>query len=366
MLQLTTVAGGGYDRGVALGRSLAPRVRGHVEAWLAALALDVPGDPERYVRTMLAETDFTTAIAAHTPDVMEEVRGLAAGAGLDPDLVFALQLIDEEWAYRVRRRGEPGGREKCSSIAMVAGPGLTWIGQNMDLGAYTDGHQALVRLEADGPTPANLLFTLAGVVVLLGVNSAGLGVCVNSLPQLPSAPQGLPVAFVIRRLLQCRSLLEAVTCIQDLPHATNQHYLLAEPGAARSFEASAAGVTEYHPPAADRIFHTNHPLTEVQGAPQTAAARENSRARLDALVGRLTTGEVGLAPIEAALCSCDDPRHPVRRERSDKGGLIGFTTGSMISALRPAGSPTESWITAGPPSVDAYECFSLEPAPVPV
>ena len=133
----------------------------------------------------------------------------------------------------------------------------------MDLGWYTDGFQALLEVD-DGEAPAALVFTTAGMLGLLGVNAAGVGVCVNSLPQLPSAPEGLPVAFVIRRLLQARAAEEALGLVQTLPHATNQHYVIAGPGVARSFEAGAGGVTEYLPPDPTRVLHTNHPLSDAR------------------------------------------------------------------------------------------------------
>jgi hypothetical protein len=232
----------------------------------------------------------------------------------------------------------------------------------MDLGSYTDGHQVLLRIAPAEGRPGALVFSTAGMIGLMGVNATGVGVCVNSLPQLPSAPAGVPVAFMLRRLLQAESLAEASRLVQDLPHATNQHYVIAEPGAVRSFEASAAGVTEFHPPQPDRVLHTNHPLSEEQGAPETEAARANTVARLASLTGRLAAGRPGLEEIQAALSAFDDPRHPVCRLRGERG-LINFTTGSMISALRPAPAAIQSWVSAGPPSLGGYAAATLKATP---
>ena len=228
----------------------------------------------------------------------------------------------------------------------------------MDLGGYTDGFQALLAPAAEGDKPAALIFTVAGMIGLMGLNAAGVGVCVNALPQLPSAPHGLPVAFVMRRLLQTASLAEAASLVLALPHATNQHYLIAAPGGVRSFEASAAGVTEYRPPDPSRILHTNHPLA-AEGAGEPASARFNSVARLAALQARLSGGAPGLAEIRAALCSRDDPQNPVCRVRGEPGGLTAFTTGSILSALAP--ERVETWISPGPPSRVAYANFVLKP-----
>jgi hypothetical protein len=337
--------GGPRERGLAIGRALAGPIAGHVAALKGALPAWVqPADG--YLADLLAETDFRRAIREHTPDLMTELEATAEAAGVSADDLFALQLLDEEWAYRVRRSAARSP-QKCSSLAIVDASGPTWIAQNMDLGWYTDGFQALLEID-DGETPAALVFTTAGMLGLLGVNAAGVGVCVNSLPQLPSAPEGLPVAFVLRRLLQARTAEEAWGLVQTLPHATNQHYLIAGPGVARSFEASAVGVTEYHPPDPTRVLHTNHPLTDAPATPEPPSARENSVARLASLQARLGDGRPGLTEIQAALSSCDDPRHPVCRT----GGQVGFTTGSMISALRPGS--VEVWVSNGPPATGGY------------
>ena len=337
--------GGPRERGLAIGRALAGPIAGHVAALKGVLPAWVqPADV--YLAQLLAETDFKSAIRQHTPDLLAELEATAEGAGVSVDDLFALQLLDEEWAYRVRRSAARSP-QKCSSLAIVDAAGPTWIAQNMDLGGYTDGFQALLCID-DGAAPAALVFTAAGMLGLMGVNAAGVGVCVNSLPQLPSAPQGLPVAFVIRRLLQARTAEEAWRLVQTLPHATNQHYVIAGPGAARSFEASAAGVTEYLPPDPARLLHTNHPLSDAPATPEPPAARENSAARLASLQARLGSGQPGLPEIQAALSACDDPRHPVCRT----GGAVGFTTGSMISAITPDG--VEVWVSNGPPAAAGY------------
>lgn len=356
----TPARGGPHARGALYGAALGPLVHGHIERWLESLGRAGLGEPRAYVRRMLAETDFLTAIHAVTPDLLEELHGVADGAGADADLVYGLQLLDEEWAYRERCReglGPAGKLEKCSSVAIASPGGPTWIGQNMDLGAYTDGSQALLAIEGEDQAPDALLFATAGMIGLMGVNGAGLGVCVNSLPQLGGAPTGLPVAFVIRRLLQCGSVAEASELVLRLPHATNQHYVLADLEAVRSFEASAAGVTEYHPPSPDRVLHTNHPLTEVQGRPETDEARANSVARLKSLERRLGAGKADVGAIKAALSACDDPRNPVCRIPDEDAGLIGFTTGSMISAL--GAEEIQSWVSPGPPSERGYSAFTL-------
>jgi predicted choloylglycine hydrolase len=294
------------------------------------------------------------------PDLLEEVRGIAAGANLPLEMALATQFMDEEWAYRRLVLSRTRVIEKCSSVAMVAPGGPIWIGQNMDLGGYTDGHQVLLRARGSSSEPGALIFTIGSMIGLLGVNDRGIGVCVNSLPQLPSARAGVPVAFVIRKLLQAITLQEAVHTVQMLPHATGQHYLIADSSRIKSYEASPEGVREFRPADPSRVLHTNHPFTDLKSAPMSARYEANTIARLNSLTTRLGHGPGGLEAIQGALSSFDDPDNPICRLRGAARGAnasTGFTTGSMISALRK--NAVESWVSAGPPSMGGYRQVSL-------
>jgi isopenicillin-N N-acyltransferase like protein len=362
---LLDIQGDPHARGRALGFARRRRIQSCLSAWLESVKVAGIADPHSYLTDMLEATDFLPAIRRHAPDLLEEVRGLAVGAGQPFELVYAAQLLDEEWAYRKTRLGDSPPPQKCSSVAAKSADGAMLIGQNMDLGGYTEGHQTLLELAPHGAHPGALIFSVSSMIALLGINTHRIGVCVNSIPQLPAAREGLPVAFVIRTLLQSRTLEEAIATMRKLPHATGQHYLIADSARFRSFEASPAGVVEYHPPEADRIFHTNHPLADSLKA---VGGNDNSVGRLQCLRRRLASGQPSLESVKAALSSRDDPEHPVSRTKvlaagspDAARGLTNFTTGSMISVLRGPGEPLECWVSAGPPSLQGYTRALLEP-----
>jgi isopenicillin-N N-acyltransferase like protein len=343
-ISVIDVSGDPYARGNAFGLNRREPIDAFTRDWLSHLSRVGVGDPHAYLRQMLQDTDFLTATRTHAPDLLEEVRGIAAGSGQREDIVLAAQFMDEEWAYRKQ------ATQKCSSIGIVSGPTLTWLAQNMDLGAYTDGHQLALRTAPHGAQPGMLIFTVGSMLALLGVNSRGIGVCVNSLPQLPSAREGLPVAFVIRKVLQARDMADAIHTVRSVPHATGQHYVIAGPGWVRSFEASCESVVEYQPPDPLRVLHTNHPLTQVTSS--TPPYYANSIARLRSLTARLMHGTPDLNAIQAALSASDDPDHPVCRLPSKHADAdpINFTTGSLIAALQPHAPTLDTWISPGPPT----------------
>jgi hypothetical protein len=333
-----------------------------LKSWLTSLTdKDVP-DPKSYLERMLAETGFLREIREHTADLHDEVAGLADGAGQPFDLMFAAQCMDEEWAYRRRIGIHAPAKEKCSTIAVRCSLGVRWVGQNMDLGEYTDGHQLLMHLVPESHDPPALVFTVDGMIGLMGVNARGVAICVNSLPQLPARGEGVPVAFVVRRLLRCSTAHEAANVVQRIPHATGQHYLIADPTELRSFEASGEEVVEFHSPHSNLVLHTNHPLSSARVDPSVALDERSSRARLQCLESRLSKGSPGLRALMDALSSADHPDYPVcRQPKFREQGVTGFasttfTTGSMICSLQPT-SNVECWVHAGPPTAQGYSRY---------
>lgn len=351
--------GSPYDRGFAVGTAYCDDIRAHLSAWHGALAAGGVLEPAQYIDQLLADTQFLADTRLATPHLVEELEGVAEGANMPFADIFALQLIDEEWAYRSDRPAAFQSRDKCSSLAfasMEGGP--AWAAQNMDLGAYTDGLQMLVRHSADSHGPAQLVFTLAGHLGLMGVNEAGVALCCNSLPQLPSARKGIPVAFAVRRVLEAHNAQEASAIVRSLDHATNQHYLIADADAIISLEASAAGVTEYRPESAGRVLHTNHPLSGVRevNAPGEKH-RANSEGRLDALAKAFPGPTADFHAIAAALADIEGA-HPLCRLRSDEPGLINFTTGSIVTPIE-KGRPMQTYVAFGPPNANAYRRYSF-------
>jgi hypothetical protein len=351
------LVGDPYSRGRQFGSSRGMHIRLFLRDWLQWLGrLGVP-DPQEYALGMLQATRFRQCILEHAGELLKEVNGIADGADVSRDLLLAAQLMDEEWAYRPEGLRHAEGMQKCSSVALRTRVGRTWIGQNMDLGGYTDGHQLALRISSSAYEREMLIFTIGGMIALMGVNGKGMGVCVNSLPQLPSARDGLPVAFVIRKLLQEDTVATAARLLATLPHSTGQHYLLADSAELRSFEVSSASVTEYSPADPMCILHTNHPL--VGATVNTVAARyqANSLARLRSLQMRLTAEDPTLGKIKAALSSHDDVEFPICRpspaDHPQESPSATFTTGSMISELG-NGKALESWMSAGPPCSRGY------------
>jgi predicted choloylglycine hydrolase len=267
-------------RGEAHGEALRDLIAQGVGRWHDSLATATGEDPREWVRGFLADTDYSSAIARFAPSFLVEVDGLAAGAGVDRDEMFAFQLVDEQWCYEGRRRAARATDEGagCSTLGR---PGL--VAQNLDLPPWWDGLQAVLRI-ADGEQPGVVLVTAAGFITMNGMSDA-VAIGVNALPDVPSATTGLPVAFAIRQALLEPTAELAVSFLESVPHASGQSYIVADRSETIGLEADSDGTTRFGK-GDDTVVHTNHAVHRVAGERArslAAAALANTTARLDAL-----------------------------------------------------------------------------------
>jgi isopenicillin-N N-acyltransferase like protein len=338
------VAGSAAERGAALGVRLRDRIIDNAERWKADLHTRLGVEPEGFAGRFLAATSYLDAINAYTPEILVEVEAMAEAADADHDEILVMQFMDEVWLNAAAT-----APEHCSSVGAVAGDRVV-IAQNMDLETFRDGTQIIVRHRPDGG-PDLLLLTAPGVIAFNGLNGAGVGVCVNALGTLASRRHGLPVAFVIRGLLEHANRRDAVGWLDGIPHASGQNYLVGGPDGISDRECSADGVAAM----ADQrlVLHTNHPLATAAtqaGADAVADLGTSSGARLESLRRNLADRDVvGVDDIKAALSATDDPAFPVCR-RPEDGPFFTFASTVMETAPSPV-----MHVALGPPTRCPYE-----------
>ncbi|MEO6324533.1 MAG: C45 family peptidase [Thermoanaerobaculia bacterium] len=360
-LAVVELRGTPRERGIQHGRALRELIALHIVRWKASLKSEKTPDPDALIAQFLKETPhFAETTKAWTPDLLEEVRGIAEGSGQPPEIVWALQLPDEFWVWMKDREAH-----HCSGAgASRKGDRPAFVAQNMDVEGFRDGTQTLLHIAADATTPEQYVFTAAGVVALNGVNARGIGLVVNTLSQLRASREGLPVAFIIRGILAKGRPEDAVAFLKSVPHASGQNYILGLGDRVVDYEASATRVVEAMP-GSDVVWHTNHPLANDDFRPwwtETLKKRTkeeleagNSPVRLRALAARMKAPQAALAEAKAALRSKDSDKHPVCRARIDDARS--FTFGSVVITLSP--SPTIE-VAPGIPDETPYRRFELE------
>jgi hypothetical protein len=354
------VDGSPRERGLAHGRAMKAEIRELVRLWKAELAQAFKTDADAFVRRFVAATGFVAAIRKWTPDLLDEVRGLAEGAGVDFDTMLVLQLPDECFVH-----GGLAAGDRCSSVGFAGAAGRRGcVAQNLDAPTFTDGFQLVLHVKPRDGSPEAFVLTQAGCVGLNGVNARSVGVCANALWQLAGASDGLPVAFVVRGLLQQRSADDAAAFLRRVTHASGQNYVVGGPAQVGSFECSANRVVRFQPPGrSDVVWHTNHPLASDDfgakyrefAAKQVNAPPGSSEVRLKSLEGRFGKPATGLdiAAVKAALESRDSADHPVCVPRGKKA-VFTFASTVAVLAERP-----EFHVAPGPPDVTPYETLTF-------
>lgn len=343
--------GSGYERGLQHGQLLKDQVTSIVADWKANIAR-FGVDPEAVLDTFFQYAAFDEAIRTWAPDLYEEIGGIADGSGQAFRDIMVLNLLDEFWVFLDDRT-----LHHCSGIGMPAMNGQdAYVAQNMDLEGYTDGYQVVFRLPATEDQPEQLILSHAGFIGLNGLNSSGVGLCVNTLMQLKASRTGLPVAFIIRKILSMENEEQILDFVQKVPHASGQNYIIGIRGKVYDYEASAGQVVRFDPGLANgAVYHTNHPVANkdlkswYMPDPEAGETEpDNSEIRFASLEKRINPlSGPSAETIKDALRSKDDPRFPVCRNMDERGGTFAsvvFTT---------SGQPRFEW-TIGSPDKDEY------------
>jgi isopenicillin-N N-acyltransferase like protein len=255
----------------------------------------------------------------------------------------------------------------CSDIGVPAMNGRpAYVSQNMDLDDWMDGYQIVLHIQRHGSTSEQYVLSCAGLVALNGMNENGIGVCVNTLMQLQASSNGLPVAFVVRGLLEKKNNKEVLNFIQATKHASGQNYTIGIVDSVYDFEASANKVVRLYPDASGIVYHTNHPVVNDDVKPwykdyyqkflAGTTKNMNSEIRFATLKRRANeTIDKDDMFIKTTLRSKDDNKNPVCRTRVPS--KLGFTFGSVILTLS---GKRMMQVTAGPPDESEYQTFSFK------
>jgi len=369
-LRKIELRGAPRERGRIHGETLRPLVREHLERWKDALRADVGVEPEEYIAEILRETNFIPAAERWTPGLLEELRGIAEGAGTDFRYTLVRALSDEEPWYRRERYFAASQEKGCSSLGVDARPDQpTLVAQNMDLPEWWDGHQVLLHV-IDPASPVEVFaFTAAGKISLCGVNSAGLAICCNGLSQLSFARDGLAEDFVVRGFLARPTLADGLAFMRTVRHASGQNYTVAAPGTVvHNLEVSANQICEYRPAGCtDRVYHTNHPLVNPDQDPwlrlgKGLAEAERRRYFHGTTYERFpaiekTFGDPAWPPtIEGIKAALSNHEGPVCRHGEAEGRYDHYTLGCLVMEL--ARSP-QLHVAPGPPCRTPFQVFTF-------
>jgi len=289
VFQIVDVSGSAFERGRLHGESARAQVERSVSNYAHLFAYcGIAWDEAQRRAAAYRET-----IGCLDAGLLEEMEGIAAGSGRKASEILALNARTELLppSY-LGKAGVPSG--ECTAIAVRAtasATGGSLLAQNWDwLGSQREALILLRAAEADHP--GYLTLTEAGMLAKIGMNTLGFGICLNILRSVRDGKQaGVPVHVLLRALLGCRSVADAIELAGRLAYAASSNVLCADVrGEAASLELSPLGLRVV-PPTNGTLCHTNHFIAEGTEGWQleladnlsTEPRLERARARASAL-----------------------------------------------------------------------------------
>jgi len=359
-LPFVKLSGSAYEQGVGHGRQLRQRIGRNLDVYFDRFRRDSLLSREEVLRRASL---YLPAIASHNRDYHDGMMGIAEGSGYTLEEIAALNVRYEIIYYQAMAQALAAVQDGCTSFALApqrTRDGHLIIGQNWDwiphvLGAvlhtsYPDGFQTLA-------------FTEAGIFGgKIGLNSAGLGVCVNGISSTADDWASLEKPFHLRcyEILRSRKFGEAVSVVTDTARSCSANFLIGQsPDQVIDIEAAPESVNLIELEGGS-LVHTNHFVAPQElGITEPPSDRRHlSCRRLDRMSSMLQSSR--LISVEeitehlqdhttapSGICRHEDPDAPAREQFR--------TIASMIIDL----DERTLRISDGPPCESSYELHTL-------
>ncbi len=167
-----------------------------------------------------AVSGFKKIITDEYPHLAEEIRGISEGSGIDEDFIYAINSRTELFSG--------SSSQECTSVGVPSSShdqGHIVLAQNWDWYSHFRDLAKVVELRPDGKLRLKMLVE-PGMVGKIGMNEAGLGVCMNFLPTEQIDAGGVPVHVVLRNILECEDYSSAEKYVFNARRAASANYLL--------------------------------------------------------------------------------------------------------------------------------------------
>ncbi|KAM3430114.1 hypothetical protein MY4824_007872 [Beauveria thailandica] len=245
---------------------------------------------------------YIPLLSAKYPDILEEMRGVAdgAGKGLTMEDILTLNARSELGLTNVA--------DGCTCLGQQGPEGRIFLAQNWD---WLQVNLVVLHIIPNNSSLQMQFMSEAGLVGKIGLNSAGMGTLLNGILARAQDKDKFPIHVLLRRVLQFASSFdEAFAIVEEYGLASTCNIVIADAkGKAGSIECSPHGNTVI--PLRGETFpyvgHTNHLYSSGRPVMTKDRPEDNSFTRL-ARLEELTRqdNELGIPPsfdsIRTRLC----------------------------------------------------------------
>jgi isopenicillin-N N-acyltransferase-like protein len=194
------------------------------------------------------------------------LQGVADGSGVSLASILALNIRTEITYGLMKDDG-------CTTIAWKT-PSASFLAQNWDWQTEQKHNLIVLMIESVEGKPDIKMITEAGIIGKIGLNSAGVGVCLNAINSQGVSVGRLPVHLGLRMCLESHSREEAVQKIKEVGIAAACTITVADATGAVALECSSVGIQEVEMDEKGRVFHSNHYLKKQHGVVDRVLPRD--------------------------------------------------------------------------------------------
>ncbi len=304
----------------------------------------------------LAKT-YEEAVKAFDPDLIEEMKGIADGAGLTYEDILAINCRSEVTMMDVSGKladlDEP--EDGCTAFAVMPSmtrDGKTLHAQTWDFGTMQREAIIVLKIRQQNGKPDILMITEGGLVGGKGMNSAGVSLTLNAL-RTSGDPTGVPLHVLMRGMLNSPTITKAYQKAANFQSGCSAGLILGcKDGCALSVEVVPGDLDVFYP-VDGYVVHTNHVLSarfpNIRDNGKRASASSYLRyGRCCALlkgrhditveqVKEILSDHVGYPN---GICVHADPNLPIEKQSSSNYGVIFNLTDGVTHLC--VGNPCES------------------------
>ncbi|ONI72046.1 acyl-coenzyme A--6-aminopenicillanic-acid-acyltransferase form [Kribbella sp. ALI-6-A] len=307
-----------YDRGQQYGRAAADLIAASIAYYQAAFELQTG---RTWTEIQALSAPWERLVASEFPELYEEMRGIAAGAGVPVREIVVLncrgEIVYDAAAYRTpttapdsRPDEVPDGCTSFSITGRGAADGHVYSGQNWDW-RHAVRDTVVVLKVIQPPKPTVIIQTEAGQIGRHGASSNGFALNANGLGGRFDDTVGIPQTVIRRLVLDSVTISDALkVLVRTRAHIASNALLTDRSGFSIDLETTP-GAHGWEYPVDGLIVHGNHYQAFVP--PQLAA--QHRPMSPDSLL-RVPRARQGL---EAAATTTDVPK-TVRSAMSDHVG----------------------------------------------
>ncbi len=331
--RVVRASGTRYEIGHQHGLAHRSEIRGFLNDQTTRLAHLMPRPPTRAELAPAIE-QHAVVIEAKLPGMAEELRGLAAGAGISLEDAYLLQLRRELAGYRkVRARGD------CTTFGRLTADGAV-LGQTIDLNGNMVPELTAMEVVHRANGRRVLLTSFTGLLGYLGLNDSGLAICLNLVLGGEWRP-GIPGYMAIRHLLdEASTVRDCIDLLGNMPLASSRSLTISDGARLVTVEYILDEMVVLE---GDSLVHTNHFLHPdfIERDELNPFARTSSLRRLDACIAALDRLSVNASADAYLEILCKPPIHvkpdgDVRRECTV--GTVVMTPGTGKMFVRQTGA----------------------------